>query len=48
MLLLAGCTALQNMLLLPLVKFLALILPAGLFAVAVELYVGNVVRRLIR
>ena len=41
----AGRTALQNMLLLPLVEFPALIVPAGLFAVysAVKLYDGNVV-----
>ena len=48
MLLLAGCTAMQNMLLFKLVSFPALIVPAGLLAVAVELYVGNVVRQLIR
>jgi hypothetical protein len=47
-LLLMGCTALQNMLLLPLVNFPALILPAGLLAVAVEMYVGNVVRQMTR
>jgi hypothetical protein len=41
----AGRTALENMLLLPLVEFPALIVPAGLFAVysAVKLYDGNVV-----
>ena len=41
----AGRTALQNMLLLPLVDFPALIVPAGLFAAysAVKLYDGNVV-----
>ncbi|KAI9508170.1 hypothetical protein F5148DRAFT_1198650 [Russula earlei] len=41
----AGRVALQNMLLLPLVEFPALIVPAGLFAVysAVKLYDGNVV-----
>lgn len=41
----AGRAALQNMLLLPLVEFPALIVPAGLFAVysAVKLYDGNVV-----
>ena len=41
----AGRAALQNMLLLPLVEFPALIVPAGLFAVysAVKLYEGNVV-----
>ena len=41
----AGRTALQNMLLLPLVEFPALIVPAGLFAVysAMKLYDGNVV-----
>ena len=41
----AGRTALQNMLLLPLVEFPALIVPAGLFAVysTVKLYDGNVV-----
>jgi hypothetical protein len=41
----AGCAALQNMLLLPLVEFPALIVPAGLFAVysAVKLYDGNIV-----
>ena len=41
----AGRTALQNMLLLPLVEFPALIVPAGLFALysAVKLYDGNVV-----
>jgi len=41
----AGRAALQNMLLLPLVEFPALIVPAGLFAVysAVRLYDGNVV-----
>jgi len=42
----AGRTALQNMLLLPLVTFPALIVPAGLFAVytAVGLYDGKVVK----
>ena len=41
----AGRAALQNMLLLPLFEFPALIVPAGLFAVysAVKLYDGNVV-----
>jgi hypothetical protein len=41
----AGRAALQNMLLLPLVEFPALIVPAGLFAVysAVKVYDGNVV-----
>jgi len=41
----AGRAALQNMLLLPLAEFPALIVPAGLFAVysAVKLYDGNVV-----
>jgi len=41
----AGRAALQNMLLLPLVEFPALIVPAGLFAVysAVKLYDGNIV-----
>lgn len=41
----AGRAALQNMLLLPLVEFPVLIVPAGLFAVysAVKLYDGNVV-----
>jgi len=41
----AGRTALQNMLLLPLVDFPIFIVPAGLFAVysAVRLYDGNVV-----
>jgi hypothetical protein len=41
----AGREALQNMLLLPLFEFPALIVPAGLFAVysAVKLYDGNVV-----
>jgi hypothetical protein len=41
----AGRTALENMLLLPLVEFPALIVPAGLFAVytTVKLYDGNVV-----
>jgi hypothetical protein len=41
----AGRTALENMLLLPLVQFPALIVPAGLFAVysTVKLYDGNVV-----
>ena len=41
----AGRAALQNMLLLPLVEFPALIVPAGLFAVysTVKLYDGNVV-----
>jgi hypothetical protein len=40
----AGRTALQNMLLLPLIEFPILIVPAGLFAVysAVRLYDGNV------
>jgi hypothetical protein len=41
----AGRTALQNMLLLPLVEFPVLIVPAGFFAVysAVKLYDGNAV-----
>ena len=41
----AGRAALQNMLLLPLIEFPALIVPAGLFAAytAVKLYDGNVV-----
>jgi hypothetical protein len=41
----AGRTALENMLLLPLVEFPALIVPAGLFAVysTVKLYDGNAV-----
>jgi len=41
----AGRTALENMLLLPLFEFPALIVPAGLFAVysTVKLYDGNVV-----
>lgn len=41
----AGRVALQNMVLLPLVEFPALIVPAGLFAVysAVKLYDGNIV-----
>jgi hypothetical protein len=48
-LLLAARMALQNsMFLLPLVNIPALSLPIGLVAVAVELYVGNVVGRRIR